>query len=257
MFNVYNYLLAGGYGLFVLFDAFAPARRFPAMRWWRLRGVVSAVLYIALASYSPYLWMGWLDGFTLIDASSLPLLLAVPLGYAALQLCQYGWHVALHKSDFLWRTFHQMHHSAERLDVYGSLYFHPFDMVGFTFSSSFALTVVAGIDPFAAAVVGVLAGLVSMFSHANLRTPHWLGYLIARPEVHARHHERGRHTGNFGELMIWDQLFGTFDNPRTWQGEAGFYDGASERVVDMLLFRDISDAGTGACNEDERPARAA
>lgn len=26
----------------------------------------------------------------------------------------------MHKSDFLWLTFHQMHHSAERLDTYGT-----------------------------------------------------------------------------------------------------------------------------------------
>ena len=78
MFNIYNYILAGGYGLFVLLDVLVPARRFPSSRWWKLRGVASAALYIALASYSPYLWMDWLNNFTLIDSTALPLILAVP-----------------------------------------------------------------------------------------------------------------------------------------------------------------------------------
>jgi sterol desaturase/sphingolipid hydroxylase (fatty acid hydroxylase superfamily) len=35
------------------------------------------------------------------------------------------------KSNILWRIFHQMHHSAERLDTYGAFYFSPYDMIGF------------------------------------------------------------------------------------------------------------------------------
>ena len=34
-------------------------------------------------------------------------------------------------------------------------------------------------------------------------------------------------------------LFGTFNNPRNYENETGFYDGASKRVVDMLLFRNV------------------
>lgn len=240
MFNVYNYILAGGFGLFVLLDAIMPARAYPSTRWWKLRGVTSAALYIVLASYSPYLWMNWMGGLTLIDSTALPLLVAVPLGYAVLQLLQYAWHRALHKFNVLWRVFHQMHHSAESVDIYGALYFHPLDAIGFTFSSSFALTVVFGVEPFAAGVVGVMAGVISLFSHANLKTPRWLGFIIARPEVHALHHERGRHARNYGELMIWDMIFGTYENPRRWDGQVGFYDGASTRILEMLMFRDVS-----------------
>ncbi len=241
MFNVYNFALAGGFAALALIDALAPARHYPQARWWRVRGVTSAIVYLALASYAPFLWHDALSGAALFDASSWTLPLAVAVGYAALQFFQYLWHRAQHRFDILWRVFHQMHHSAERFDIYGALYFHPLDMLGFTFSSSFALTVVFGLTPEAAAITGVLAGLISIFSHANLRTPRWLGYLIARPEVHAVHHQRGRHGSNYGELMIWDLVFGTFYNPRNWNAEVGFYDGASERVLDMLLWRDVSE----------------
>ncbi len=243
MFNIYNYALAAGFGVFVLLDLFMPARPFPNTPWWKTRGVLSAIMYIALASYSPYLWADWMEGLQLIDASSLPLWLAVPLGYIVLQFCGYWWHRSLHRFDVMWRYFHQMHHSTERMDIYGSLYFSPLDAVGFTFSASFALVVVLGVSPLAGAITGVMAGLISLFTHTNLRTPRWLGNLIARPEYHSLHHQRGRHTGNFSELPLWDWVFGTFKNPQRFDGQVGFYDGASLRIPQMLLGRDVSRSG--------------
>ena len=35
-------------------------------------------------------------------------------------------------------------------------------------------------------------------------------------------------------------IFGTYRNPEMFEGEVGFYDGASARVGDMLLGRDVS-----------------
>jgi hypothetical protein len=79
-----------------------------------------------------------------------------------------------------------------------------------------------------------------MFTHANIRTPRWLGYFISRPEMHAVHHERGSHSGNYCDLPVIDMIFGTYRNPEKFEGEAGFYDGASARVGDMILGRDVS-----------------
>ena len=59
----------------------------------------------------------------------------------------YAWHRAMHRSNFLFRTLHQMHHSAERVDVWGALYFHPLDLTLFAFVYSFMLVVVAGVTP--------------------------------------------------------------------------------------------------------------
>ena len=79
-----------------------------------------------------------------------------------------------------------------------------------------------------------------MFQHANIHTPRWLGYVIQRPESHSVHHERGWHRSNYSDLPLWDIVFGTFENPPTFEGEAGFYDGASSRVLPMLFGRDVS-----------------
>jgi sterol desaturase/sphingolipid hydroxylase (fatty acid hydroxylase superfamily) len=139
----------------------------------------------------------------------------------------------------LWRGFHQMHHSAERLDTFSAFWFSPLDMIGWTavFSLSLAL---AGLAPDAATLTVYIATFLSILGHTNVRTPHWLGWFIARPEMHSHHHERGVHARNYADLPVFDMLFGTYHNPREHAARQGFYDGASRRLLDMLRFRDVS-----------------
>ncbi|MEM8695568.1 MAG: sterol desaturase family protein [Pseudomonadota bacterium] len=240
MFNLINYIIAGGFLAFLAIEALAPARRFPNVRFWKIRGVISAVFYIAIASYAPFLWASWLTGPLLFDSTGLYFAMQCILGFAAMQFVAYWWHRAMHGSDILWRIFHQMHHSVERMDGWGALYHSPLDVIGFAFAGSFALTMIVGISPEAAAVIAVFGMFAVYFTHCNIRTPRWIGWLMQRPEGHGRHHERGRHANNYAELVIWDRFFGTYENPKEWNGEAGFYDGASLRIWDMLTFRDVS-----------------
>ena len=90
----------------------------------------------------------------------------------------------MHNTPILGRWFHQMHHSAERVDIWGALYFHPLDTLGFTLVGSLALVLGFGVSVEAAIVVGLTATFFGLFQHANIRTPHWLGYVIQRPESH-------------------------------------------------------------------------
>lgn len=54
-------------------------------------------------------------------------------------------------------------------------------------------------------------------------------------------HARGIHNNNFADLPDVDIVFGTFFNPRRFAPAAGFHDGASYRVGDMLLARGVSE----------------
>jgi sterol desaturase/sphingolipid hydroxylase (fatty acid hydroxylase superfamily) len=146
----------------------------------------------------------------------------------------------MHGSNFLWRTVHQMHHIAERLDTYGAFWFSPLDMVGWTALGSLCLTLIVGVTPAAATLVLLTTNFLAIFQHANIRTPRWMGYFIQRPESHTVHHGRGLHRYNYSDLPLMDMLFGTFRNPASYDMETGFYDGASGRVLDMLAFRDVS-----------------
>jgi hypothetical protein len=116
---------------------------------------------------------------------------------------------------------------AERVDVAGSLCFHPFDV-----ALQSALTAIAGYVFF----------FIAVFQHVNVRTPRWLGWFILRPEQHAMHHERDVHDHNHGSFAFMDLICGTFENPEGFIAEAGFYDGSSARLGEMLRGRDVNAA---------------
>ena len=232
----------GVYAALIASEALAPARALPAVRAWRVHGLLAFIVYFCLSSYLPLLWSEQLAQLRLADLTTLGTFGGAVAGLLLYEAGVYAWHRTMHGSDALWRTFHQMHHSAERLDTYGAFWFSPFDMIGWTVLSSLCLTLVIGVTPEAATLVLYATTFLGVFQHANIRTPRWLGYLIQRPESHSRHHERGVHASNYSDLPVFDLLFGTFDNPREFRPEAGFYDGASKRVWDMLRLRDVSHA---------------
>ena len=161
-------------------------------------------------------------------------------GFLVLEFGIYFWHRAMHSWDPLWRVTHQMHHAAERVDVWGAYYFHPVDMLGWSLLGSLCLVWIFGMSPEAALVVAVLTTIPGIFQHLNIRTPHWLGYFVQRPESHMIHHQRGVHAFNYGDIPLPDMIFGTFKNPREWEGQNGFHDGSTLQIPEMLAFRKIS-----------------
>jgi sterol desaturase/sphingolipid hydroxylase (fatty acid hydroxylase superfamily) len=252
VFGLYDYWLAGLFATFAALDLLVPARSFPTVRGWRLKGLASGILYWFVSTRAPFLWDGFLGRHTVFDLKGLPFWAAIPPAIVAYELGVYAWHRTMHGSDVLWRAFHQTHHSAERVDIWGALYFHPLDMLGFTFVGSFMLVFVFGFAPEAVLVAFLAVTFLALFQHTNLRTPQWLGWFIGRPEMHALHHERGVHRWNYGDIALWDQLFGTWKNPRAWEAEAGFYDGASHRLGDLLVFRDVAGGERGLKPEAAR-----
>ena len=238
--GLYQYIVLGLFAAFAATDLVARARAFPEVTSWRLKGVAFLMLYLAVATWAPLMWDGWLGRYRLFAADALPLWMQVVGGFLVLELGIYVWHRTMHNVPFLWRWFHQMHHSAERFDVFGAFYFHPFDMLAFTLVGSLCLVVGFGISAEAAIFIGVAASFCSMFQHANIATPRWLGYFITRPESHSLHHERGVHARNYADIPLFDMLFGTFENPRTFDREVGFHDGGSKRLGAMLIGRQIA-----------------
>jgi sterol desaturase/sphingolipid hydroxylase (fatty acid hydroxylase superfamily) len=228
------------YAGLIFWEALAPARLLPKVAGWRVKGLVAFAAYFLLASYLPLLWGEHLVRFQLFDLTALGQWGGALVGLLVYEAGVYFWHRGMHGSQLLWRGFHQMHHSAERLDTYGTFWFSPLDMLGWTLLSSLALTLVIGITPEAAVLVLYATTFMGIFQHSNFRTPHWLGYFVQRPESHSAHHERGVHARNYSDLPLFDILFGTFHNPQDFVRETGFYDGASSRVAEMLAFRDVS-----------------
>ena len=91
-----------------------------------------------------------------------------------------------------------------------------------------------------AAAVGYVGAAYGMFQHWNVKTPRWLDYVIQRPEAHGLHHEMGVHARNSSDFPLWDILMGTFENPKTFDGDVGFSGEVPSRVGAMLLFQDVN-----------------
>lgn len=233
--------------LFLLLDLLYRARHFATTRWWRVRAFFVTAVTFAFSIVVATFWGGVVGDRTLLDLSGWGMLGGAFAGILVYELAHYAYHRAAHRFDWLWRSAHQMHHSAESLDAFGAYYLHPLDTVAFTTLSSLVFFPLLGVSAEAGAVGAVFLTFNAMFQHANIRTPRWLGYIIQRPESHGVHHARGVHRYNYSDLPLWDLVFGTFRNPETFEGECGLTPGASARIAAMLMGVDVSENG------DRRP----
>lgn len=229
-----------------------PARSFPPRRGWRWIGIGFLLLIATVGSVVPLLLpLEWMAAHRWIDGTGLGVIGGTVLGWIVFSGVAYVYHRSAHALPLLWRLTHQMHHSPQRVDISGSTLFHPLDMVAQTSLQLFVTVVVLGLDPLAAALVGVVAAFHGMFQHWNVHTPHWIGWFIQRPEAHCEHHRKGVHARNYGDFPLWDMLFGSFVNPKRFDGECGFESPADRRMGAMLGFADVNrplygDASLGA-----------
>jgi sterol desaturase/sphingolipid hydroxylase (fatty acid hydroxylase superfamily) len=236
--NLLGMLIPVTFVLALVLERLFRAQNLPKVRFWLVKGIVFFVLTAGVNAVVPML-VAWLVGrhapLHLVGIGLLPgVLVAFLVGDAVGYLV----HRFMHSVPFVWRWSHQMHHSAERMDLAGLSYSHPIDML-LTFGVPGLLVGLLGLDPTALAVAGFVNFLYAVFQHSNVRTPHWLGYVLQRPEMHALHHQRGVHGYNYGNLPLWDALCGTYRNPATFPDAYGFWPGASKRLGAMLLGRDV------------------
>ncbi|PWT95422.1 MAG: fatty acid hydroxylase [Bacteroidetes bacterium] len=233
-------IIIGIYIALMIWEGAFPARKLPAMPYWKLKGIVSFILFFYLSTYLPLWYADYLPSVQLINLTGMSAAVAAIAGILLYELGMWIWHRSMHKSNLLWRVFHQMHHSAERLDTYGAFFFSPFDMIGFTLLGTVCFSFILGLAPQAVTIVLLVTNFFSIFQHANIKTPVWVGYIVQRPESHALHHGRGIHAYNYSDLPLFDIIFKTFRNPKEYVDETGFYKGASERMTEMLRFKDVS-----------------
>ena len=57
--------------------------------------------------------------------------------------------------------------------------------------------------------------------------------------MHRIHHENNRHKNNYGDIVWWDMLFGTYENPDKFSSRCGFDARQEELLVEMLAFKDV------------------
>lgn len=223
----------------LLVELRAPGRAWPRVPGWLPRALALNAVQVAIVLVSGATWDRWFPGHGLWDASGLGTWGGAAAGYFAITFVYYWWHRARHEVGLLWRWLHQIHHSPQRLELLTSFYKHPLEIALNGVLSSAILHLLVGVTLEAATLAVLVTGIAELFYHWNVRTPHWLGYLIQRPESHCVHHQHGRHRNNYSDLPLWDLLFGTFENPRAQPGRCGFDEARERALKPMLLGRDV------------------
>lgn len=234
-------LFPGTFAAFLALERLVPARTQPRVRWWLAKGILFFVAGSALNASIPALALEAIGDHSVLHLARLGTFGGAAVLLLVSDFVGYWIHRGLHNSELVWRWSHQLHHSAERMDMAGAAYFHPFDMFAQQVIPSIAIVLLLGVTPMAAAVGGFAGFLLGVAPHLNVRTPSWLGCVFQRPEMHAVHHERGVHAYNYGVLALSDLVFGTWRNPSAFPaGDFGFWDGASAKLGRMLLGRDVT-----------------
>jgi sterol desaturase/sphingolipid hydroxylase (fatty acid hydroxylase superfamily) len=228
-------------------EAKAPGRNWPRVSGWWVRAVALNAAQVAVTLMAGRAWDSWMATRRLWSADILGPVGGAVVGYVAITFVYYWWHRWRHESSFLWRVFHQVHHSPQRIEIITSFYKHPVEVLVNGILSSAIVYLGVGLGPEAAAGAVALSGLAELVYHWNVRTPHWLGYFIQRPESHCVHHQEGVHTSNYSDLPLWDMLFGTFHNPRHFEARCGF--GEDEhKLASMLAGVDLTRRGPASAS---------
>lgn len=223
--------------LLLVVEHVLPARSQPRLPAWRAVGCAAFLLFGAVSFYLPLaLPPAWLE-HGLLPGQGLGVAGGALVGYLVVTLVGYAWHRAAHASALLWRLFHQLHHAPRRLDVASAAIFHPHEMAFYTLMPLAVTTLVLGLDPLAAAIVGLAGVFNAVFQHANIATPRWLTWFMQRPEAHSIHH--AEHAHNYSDFPLWDRLFGTYREGVGFRPDIGLAPAASRRWLAMLFLREV------------------
>jgi len=221
----------------MLLERVNPLHPYSQDKLWVLRLIVLGGMGVTLTTITgayilPLLGNVSLSGILSRFFSTKPAWLNGLFGYFCISFFVYWWHRLRHHSNFMWKVFHQIHHSTHRLQALTALYAHPSDFLANTFIINAVAYCLLGFDVNSAAWAALWVAIFEFWEHTNIPTPHWLGYIIVRPGMHRIHHERYRHTNNYG-IPLWDLLFGTYENSSR-KVDCGFESEAEKQLSKML-----------------------
>jgi sterol desaturase/sphingolipid hydroxylase (fatty acid hydroxylase superfamily) len=223
-----------------LLERCMPGWKLPSVRTWATRVVLVNLAQLGIVLLAGVTWERWLSHASVFHLSThVSAFVGGFVAYFIATFIFYWWHRWRHEVPVLWRLFHQIHHSAQRIEVITSFYKHPGEMIVNSIVGSTLVYALLGLSPEAGAIYTAFTALGEFFYHTNVRTPQCVGYVFQRPEMHRVHHQFGRHRNNYGDIVWWDMLFGTYENPKTFAATCGFRDTDEQRLGCMLAYRDV------------------
>jgi len=226
---------------FLVLERLRPGRALPISRGWYVRALFLNVCQLGVVLVAGFTWSQWLQGPSLLHiADVLPPLAQGFLSWFVGTFVFYWWHRARHSTDILWRTFHQIHHSATRIETLTAFYKHPLEIAINSVISTAVVFVLLGGSLDSAPWYNFFAALGEFYYHSNIKTPKWAGLFLQRPEHHSIHHQQNVHDFNYGDITWWDRLFGTFREADAFAPSCGYEGAREERLAAMLGFVDVN-----------------
>ncbi len=226
-------------GCFILERLFV-GWQLPKVKTWPIRVLLINFVQLGVVVLAGLTWEFWLSSWSIFRLSDhVSPVVGGCLAYFIATFVFYWWHRWRHEIDFLWVAFHQIHHSPQRLEVITSFYKHPGEMVVNSIIGSLLVYTLLGLSLEAGVIYTFCTAVGEFFYHTNVKTPRWVGFIFQRPEMHRIHHQANRHKNNYGDIVWWDMLFGTYENPKDWIHTCGFSPENEEKLVDMLLYKDV------------------
>jgi sterol desaturase/sphingolipid hydroxylase (fatty acid hydroxylase superfamily) len=150
----------------------------------------------------------------LLSLLALPAPLAAVVGFLAMDLSFYYWHLLNHRVPLLWR-FHNVHHMDPDLDVSTALRFH-FGEIAFSAGFRIVQILAIGVSPWLYAGYEIVFQANTLFHHSNVRLPirfeRSLNQVLVTPRMHGIHHSQVQRetNSNYGVVFPWwDRLHRT------------------------------------------------
>jgi len=227
--------------LFMVLERVFPGRGLPNSPGWYARAALLNSAQLGIVALAGVAWSKWLQGPSLFHIDgTMPDVIQALICWFVGTFVFYWWHRARHVSNLLWRSLHQIHHSASRIETLTAFYKHPLEIAINSVLSAAIIFVFLGASVEASAWYNFFAALGEFYYHTNIKTPHWTGYFIQRPEHHSIHHQRDVHDFNYGDITWWDRLFGTFRDPKEFTPACGYHGDREQHLGQMLMFRDVN-----------------
>ena len=226
---------------FLVTERVFPGRVLPHSSGWYVRSIGVNLVQLGITLGIGRLWLPVLGETSLFRLSEWNQ--PVTQGFVAWfvgTFVFYWWHRLRHEQGF-WQIFHQIHHSASRIEILTSFYKHPIEILINAVFSSTIIYQLLGCSLMGAFWFNFFAATGEYFYHANIKTPGWLRCFVQTPELHSVHHQYDVHSFNYSDIPIWDRIFGTYKDTRTFTPRCGFPQGAEQRFAEMLVFQDVCD----------------
>ncbi len=233
-------IIAIGLSLIILERIF-PDRVLPLVKGWWSRVIVINIMQFGIVILGMVTWDVWFKTHQTYVIEGYPDFILGFMAYLVITFVFYWWHRVRHDSYLLWLLFHQLHHSASRLETITSFYKHPLEIMLNSLLMGSISYLLLGLNVEAVAWTILYSSIGEYVYHMNIRTPHWVGYIFQRPEMHKIHHKEGVHYNNFSDLPLWDMVFGTYENPKEREEDAcGFCDTKEREFTNILRFKNVN-----------------